>query len=313
MIRVFVSYSHRDEPMREELEVHLAALKRQGVIEVWHDRCIDAGNDIDREISAELERAELVLLLVSPYFLASDYCYDIEMTRALRRHEAGEARVIPVILHPCDWHGAPFGKLRATPTDGKPISKFANSHDAYLEVVSDIRAAVGPKPGAATASLGFDNVPRTATQPQPPRSSNLRVKTPFSDRDRDDFRDQSFEYIANYFENSLEELSRRHPELDTRFRRNAANEFTAAVYLAGQKRTSCTVRLGADLAGDITYAHGDAIGGGFNEALGVEHDGYAPSLRALGLGSFSDRAERSLSQEGAGEHLWEMFIRPMQL
>ena len=77
-------------------------------------------------------RTFTLLLLASPYFIASDYCYDIEMKRALERHHKGEARVIPVILHPCDWQNTPFGKLRATPPDGKPVSKFPNQHDAFL-------------------------------------------------------------------------------------------------------------------------------------------------------------------------------------
>ena len=124
MVRVFFSYSHRDEDLRDELEIHLSALKREGVIETWHDRRIGAGKDLDVEIDAKSEVAQIILLLVSPYFIASDYCYDVEMERAMERHRSGEARVIPVILHPCDWLHTPFGKLRATPPDGKPISKL---------------------------------------------------------------------------------------------------------------------------------------------------------------------------------------------
>ena len=141
MIKLFFSYSHRDELLRDELEVHLAALKRQGVISTWHDKRLQAGDDIDQHISQQLEEADIILLLVSPYFISSDYCYEVEMQRALERHQNGAARVIPVILHPCDWQKTPFGKLRATPPDGKPISKFPNPHDAFLSVTQDIRAA----------------------------------------------------------------------------------------------------------------------------------------------------------------------------
>lgn len=90
MAVVFFSYTHRDESMRNELEVHLTMLKRQGLIEAWHDRRIVAGNDFDRSISAHLESADIILLLVSPHFLASDYCYDREMTRAMERHECAK-------------------------------------------------------------------------------------------------------------------------------------------------------------------------------------------------------------------------------
>ena len=122
MAVLFFSYSHKDEALRDKLEVHLAMLKRQGVIETWHDRRIVAGDEFAGRIGEELERADIVLLLVSPDFLASDYCYDIEMARAMERHEAGETRVMPVLLRPCDWRDAPFGKLNATPKDGKPVS-----------------------------------------------------------------------------------------------------------------------------------------------------------------------------------------------
>ena len=124
MVRVFFSYSHRDEDLRDELEIHLSALKRQGVIETWNDRRIGAGKDFEAEIDSNLESAQIILLLVSANFIASDYCYDIEMKRAMERHSNEEARVIPVILHPCLWERTPFGKLLATPPDGKPISKF---------------------------------------------------------------------------------------------------------------------------------------------------------------------------------------------
>src|SRR5213080_3948433 len=107
MVAVFFSYSHKDEDLRDQLETHLAMLKRQGVISAWHDRRLIAGSDIDTGITEELEGADIILLLVSPDFLASDYCYGVEMTRALERQAAGEARVIPVILRPCEWKQAP--------------------------------------------------------------------------------------------------------------------------------------------------------------------------------------------------------------
>ena len=115
MATLFFSYSHADEGLRDQLEKHLAALQRQGVIEAWHDRRIPPGDLVDASISEQLERADIILLLVSPDFLASNYCYEVEMRRALERHAAGEARVVPVILRPCDWQGTELGRLMATP------------------------------------------------------------------------------------------------------------------------------------------------------------------------------------------------------
>ena len=100
MISVFLSFSHKDEDLRNQLETHLAMLKREGVIDVWHDRRIPPGNEIDLAISEALENAHIILLLVSPDFIASDYCWDVETRRALERHAARQAVVIPVVLRP---------------------------------------------------------------------------------------------------------------------------------------------------------------------------------------------------------------------
>ncbi len=193
MISVFFSYSHKDEELRNELEIHLALLRRQGLISTWHDRRIGAGKDLDREISENLDGADLILLLVSPYFLASEYCYEVEMKRALERHNSGEARVIPIVLHPCDWHGAPFGHLRATPPDGKPISKFANVHEGFSAVAKDIRAAVEELRGGVADTPrvleGSDSDrPRLTNEP---RTSNLRVKKKFTSWSPDPPTDQA--------------------------------------------------------------------------------------------------------------------------
>ena len=143
MVRtVFFSYSHKDESLRDELEIHLSVLKRQGAISTWHDRRILAGGEIDGEISEYLEAADIILLLVSPHFLASSYINDVELKRALERHEEKTAFVIPVILHPCDWHHAPFGKLLACPKDGKPVSKHPNINDAFLDITQNIRRVI---------------------------------------------------------------------------------------------------------------------------------------------------------------------------
>lgn len=139
---VFISYSHKDEDLRKELDIHLANLKRQGRIQAWHDRAIEAGNEWEVEISQQLEAAEVILLLISPQFIASNFCYEREMYRAMQRHEEGTARVVPIILKPCDWKDMPFSKLQALPKDAKPITKWDNQDEAFLNVVEGIRRAV---------------------------------------------------------------------------------------------------------------------------------------------------------------------------
>jgi hypothetical protein len=319
MAELFFSYSHKDEELRNELEIHLSMLKRQGIISAWHDRRIGAGQEVDRKINEYLERADIILLLVSPYFLASDYCYDVEMTRAMERQEQGTARVIPVILHPCDWHKAPFGKLLAMPTDGKPVSKFPNQHDAFLEITKAIRKAA-EETGVAPAAGG----PSRATRPVASaerttpniRSSNLRIKKKFSDRERDLFLEKGFEYIANFFEGSLTELKNRNPETDTSFRRIDVNHFTVVIYDNGEIASQCKIWLGGghSFSGGIAYSNSLERGdNSFNESLTVDDDGYTLFLKPLGIAFHRQHSDsEQLTYEGAAEYLWEMLIEPLQ-
>lgn len=314
MVVVFLSYSHHDEEWRNELERHLSVLKRQGVISVWHDRRIGPGQEVHREISNHLEMADVILLLVSPYFLDSDYCYDREMARAMEKHEAEEAIVIPVIVHPCDWLHAPFGKLRATPKDGKPISKFPNVHDALLDVTNDIRRASEALGKGNTQKRTTDDAKPTAPA-EGPRSSNLRIKRDFSDQDRDKFVDETFAYIYKFFENSLEELRQRSLEVSTRFKPLDRASFSAAVYISGQKKTSCRIWQGdrADLLGDIAYSSSDSgPSGSFNESLRVADDGHKLGMKPLGLAFIGSQPDSLLTPHGAAEYFWTIFISRLQ-
>jgi hypothetical protein len=141
-VKIFFCYAHEDEPLLEKLKTHLKPLHRRGLIDVWYDRDIGAGAEWEREISRHLEEAEILLLLVSPDFIASDYCYGIEMKRAIQRHERGEVSVIPIILRPVDLHEVPFMKLQALPSGRKPVTSWSNIDEAYLDIISGIRKRV---------------------------------------------------------------------------------------------------------------------------------------------------------------------------
>src|SRR6266571_2896146 len=141
-VEVFYSYAHKDEPFRAELENHLSLLRRQGLITVWHDRHILPGTHWAQAIDEHLERASIILLLISADFLASDYCYGVEMKRVLERHQANEARVIPILLRSVDWKDAPFAYLQALPTDAKPISTWRNRDAAFTDIAAGIRRVI---------------------------------------------------------------------------------------------------------------------------------------------------------------------------
>lgn len=165
-VEVFFSYSHRDEKLRDKLALHLSMLQREGVISAWHDRKISAGTEWAKAIDDNLNAADIILLLVSAEFLASNYCYEIEMQRAMERHEAGEARVIPIILKPVDWSNAPFARCQAVPKDAKPVTKWANRDDAFLDIAKAIRGAA-----LAMAEQKRDRQPGV---PEPPSSAVVK-------------------------------------------------------------------------------------------------------------------------------------------
>jgi len=312
MAIVFFSYSHADEALRDRLETALAMLSRQGIVEAWHDRRIPPGDDFANAVDVELDRADIVLLLVSPDFLASRYCYEVEMQRALQRHDAGEARVIPVILRPCQWQDAPFGRLRAIPKDGRPVTKHADVDDAFLEIAEAIKSVAGPAAAPASKSAA-------AGQPSPalsePRSSNLRLNKTFTEADKDRFLDEAFEYLAKFFENSLDELGRRNEGVETRFKRIDSNTFTSIAYRNGEPVARCRIFLGSPMINrGIAYSNDDAgAGNAFNESLSAVAEEQSIALQPLGLAmSVHGGSTRNLTMEGAAEAYWGLFIAPMQ-
>jgi hypothetical protein len=148
-VSVFISYSHVDEELRKELGKHLKVLEHQGVIASWHDRKIGAGAEWEGVIDERLNEARIILLLVSPDFVYSQYCYDIEMKRALARHDERQALVIPVVLRAVRLKGTPFAKLQALPKDAKPVTTWADRDSAFVDVTDGLYDAIQDLIGAA--------------------------------------------------------------------------------------------------------------------------------------------------------------------
>lgn len=138
-LKVFISYSHIDEKIKNDLQKHLSPLKRMDLISEWSDREIKAGDDWGSAISKQLEQAHIIILLISIDFINSKYCYDIEMDKALERHEDESAVVIPVIVRNCLWQHTPFAKLQAVPKDGRAVASYADLDTALTEVTEAIR------------------------------------------------------------------------------------------------------------------------------------------------------------------------------
>lgn len=138
-LKVFISYSHADEALKDTLLKHLKPLERMKLITSWHDRKLMAGDNWGAEISRNLEEADLVLLLVSIDFINSRYCYDIELDKALERHQAGECKVVPIILRGCLWQHTPFATLQALPRDAVPAVSWSDLDMAMSNIAEGIR------------------------------------------------------------------------------------------------------------------------------------------------------------------------------
>jgi internalin A len=143
-LRLFYSYCHRDDRYRRELCNHLSLLRRENLIDEWYDGEIGAGRQIDDEIRKNLACSDVIVLMISADFLASDYIWQNELNEALERHKRNEARVLPVIVRPVEdhWQTTVFGRLKALPKDGKPVTRWRSRDQAWANVVNGIRQAI---------------------------------------------------------------------------------------------------------------------------------------------------------------------------
>lgn len=318
MAKIFFSYSHDDEALRDQLEKHLASLKHEGAVESWHDRRILPGENLDGAIDSHIDSAEVILLLVSASFLSSHYCYSIEMQHALVRHAKGECKLVPVILRACDWSHSPLGKLMAVPRDGKPITSWTNLDEAFTDVVRQIRLLIqelSRSPGNSIEQGLFQGAPSTSATRSAPadviRSSNLRLRKTFTDFDKDQFAHDSFDYMRRFFENSLIELEARNPGIQGTLRRVSDVRFTASIYREGKVAAECAIAIGESFdRNSITYS-GQISSNGYNEALSIEVDDQAIYFKTLMGAHYSGRANK-LSQEGAAEFFWAQLLERLQ-
>lgn len=305
-MKAFISYSHRDEAKLERLHKHLAMLRRDGGISDWVDRKIKAGESIDRTISKELESCQIFLALVSPDFLASQYCYEREMSRAIERFEAGELVIVPVILEPCDWRASTLGQFKALPKDGKAVSEWANENTAFLDVVTELRRLVTPEGSSPARSSG-------AAPPAEKLKTKYRVQRTFDEIDRANYRRSAYRTIKDYFERNISEI-------------NSVEGIRALLEEIGPLAFTCTIlnrmkhptgdasltvratpqRSGFGM-GDLYYsfqphAPENTANGGFN----VESDDYELFLKRNSFGS--DGRDRKWIPDEAAHRLWEELL-----
>ena len=194
----FISYSHQDSQMLDLFHKHLAQLQREELISTWTDREIFAGGSFNDEISVALENANLFIALLSPDYIASNYCYEKEFKRASEMQKQSKLIIIPIILEPCDWLNTPFKDFKALPLDGKPVSNWENKNTAFLNVIQNIRKLID--------NINIPEIKQS--KPIPKLSSiNYRVQKDFDSIEKMEFIDKSFNEIKEYLKRFIDEIT----------------------------------------------------------------------------------------------------------
>ncbi|HEY4388736.1 MAG TPA: trypsin-like peptidase domain-containing protein [Ktedonobacteraceae bacterium] len=181
-LSVFISYARKDRALREELDEHLSNLKRQNIISSWHDGDILPGTPWQSQIEEHLKSADIILLLISSDFIHSDFCYSVQLKEAIARHHAHQAHVIPILLRPVYWEGAPFADLEMLPTGAKAVIQWPSHDEAFADVVQGIKrvvsatppnnALVSPVPPVASTTQAM---PQSAFRPVPPKPMVFKI------------------------------------------------------------------------------------------------------------------------------------------
>ena len=221
----FISYSHADAKALEKLHKHLAILIREGALSAWSDHKLLPGAKFSAEIADALEKSGLFIALVSPDYLASNYCYEKEFREAERHAETSRLRIIPIIVEPCDWHSSPLGKYLALPKDVNPISEWTNENNAFLDVVTGLRRML-TNPTSEPQRAGTTHLSRRP-----------RIKQDFDAIQKSEFADKAFDEIRSYFQASCNELNEAGDgTLKAKFEDMSRTAFTCTVVNRAKQR-----------------------------------------------------------------------------
>lgn len=155
--RIFYSYANEDIELVERLSKFLKPLRHNNKIDEWHDRMILPGEFWESEINKHLESAHLILFMVSADFLASEYCFGIEVEKAFDRLKKGEIAILPVLLKPCLWRESRFSELPIIPRNANPITSWTSVEEAFNNVAEEIQKLVSTLPPESIEPLADSN------------------------------------------------------------------------------------------------------------------------------------------------------------
>jgi len=303
MAHAFISYSHSDERTVQRLQVHMAQLKREGSLTSWFDGEIKAGGELDDNIITELNRSDMFLAIISPDYLNSAYCYDVEFQHALTNFNNGKVRIVPIIAQPCDWKPSSFGGFKAIPKDGKPISEWVNENNAFLNVIDELRRLV------PTSAPHDGRAPTTATS-----SKHYKVKRDFDPVDQLNFRDESFEVIHTYFRDAIEEINGVE-QIKARFvHEQNKRQFTCVVTNRAKIGSTGYISIGIQDAinhfgnAGITYSLSEHLNENiFGNTFSIEHDDYRLFWTKRNM-MYTREEPKPMDAKEIADVLWDEFI-----
>jgi len=244
-MEAFISYSHADTAMLDVFHKHLAQMKRDGLIADWTDREINAGARFEQKIQQALMNMQIFIALLSPDYIASKYCYEKELTKALEWEAQGRITIIPVILHPCDWLNTPFKDFKALPRDGKPVSEWENVNTAWLDVILSIRKLLTV--GIRESALENPGQPAEIIP-----SKNYRIKKDFDSIQKLEFVDKTFSEITEFLKRYIREIS----QLDNiKSRVLVDNDQDFGCVIVNRHKVNAEAHLGLSISSDsITFS-----------------------------------------------------------
>lgn len=200
-MKAFISYSHKDEDYLQKLQVTLAQVKRQGLLQDWTDHDIEAGDRFNQKIDKELDLSQLFIALVSPDYIASNYCYDKEFKQAQQLEMENKIKIVPIICRPCDWKNTPFSEFKAMPKDGKAMSDWQNEDSAFFNVIEMLRSLIKqPTHSPTTISKQAERTSRKF-------EGSYKVRKEFDIVQKSNFVDTTFEEVKTLLKDYLEELA----------------------------------------------------------------------------------------------------------
>lgn len=303
-MKAFISYCHADAGMLERLHVHLANLKREGLISDWTDEKILAGGNLDDNISESLSSSQLFISLVSPDYIASQYCYEKEFKTAQKMQEEGKIIIVPIIVEPSDWKSTPFSNLKALPKDGKPVAEWTSPNSAFTDVAQELRKLLINKP--IHKNLVSEDVLEEVVS-----FRSYKAEKIFTEVDKLDFKETSFKTIKTYFKSAIVEFNGLE-NLQGRFIGEKVNLFSCLISNKGNlKDAYITVSLvnGNYGFGDLNYSftqNEKTNSISMDKSFSIYNDEYKLYWTVRNL--YNSRNEEILDAKQIAEKIWDDYI-----